>query len=193
MPDAQLPLLVYVSGKPGAGKSTLARALTERTALGLPLLSADAVRRALEEPYRDTARSFSGRDVVQTFYALIQTFLDARLSLVVDLSFRRGLDEQMLQPLLAQARIVNLHCDLPAEMAEARFLARENDLAHAGAGTDSLIAEAMRTGQFDWSTFDPLDLDVPRLHVDTSIARYVPGLDEIVAFCREQSTVGAYP
>lgn len=39
--NAPRPQLVIVRGKPGAGKSTLARRLTEPDALGLSLLSRD--------------------------------------------------------------------------------------------------------------------------------------------------------
>ena len=184
MVDGPLPLLVQVSGKPGSGKSTLARALADRTALGLPLLSMDMVRRALEEPYRDSTLELDGRTGVEALYRLVDTFLVARLSLILELSFRRGLDEWRLQPLLARARVVNVHCAAPEALARTRFLAREHLLAEAGARTYPAIAQAMQAGAFDWQVFDPLDLPVPRLLVDTGTPTYAPPLAEIVAFCR---------
>ena len=45
----------------------------------------------------------------------------------------------------------------------------------------TFVAE-MEVGTFDWSPFEPLDLDVPRLLVDTTDG-YAPDLAAIVAFC----------
>ena len=44
----------------------------------------------------------------------------------------------------------------------------------------------MEAGTFDWVVFEPPDLDVPMLRVDTSHT-YAPGLDTIIAFCRGNS------
>ena len=41
----------------------------------------------------------------------------------------------------------------------------------------------MERDTFDWTPFDPLNLDVPRLRVDTTEG-YAPNLDQIVAFVR---------
>lgn len=71
------------------------------------------MRRALLEPHHDASRVVDGLVVVNTLYDLVDTFfLATRLSLIVELSFRRGLDEQRLQPLFARARVVNVHCSL---------------------------------------------------------------------------------
>ncbi len=50
-PASPSPLLVLVTGKPGSGKSALARRLAETDALGLPLLSRDALKVGLVETY----------------------------------------------------------------------------------------------------------------------------------------------
>jgi adenylate kinase family enzyme len=47
--DSPRPLLVIVCGKPGSGKTTLARRLAEMDALGPPLLSRDAIKVGLDE------------------------------------------------------------------------------------------------------------------------------------------------
>jgi predicted kinase len=178
-----LPLLVYVSGKPGSGKSTLARALSDRPALGLPLLSLDAVRRALLEPHHHNERVVDGRTVVDMLYNLVETFLTARLSLIVELSFRRGLDERRLRTFLTQARVVNVHCAVSEAQARARFIERERLLTRSEGEAYSSIVRTMQEGTFDWQEFDPLDLSVPRLYVSTSAFAYSPTLAEIIDFC----------
>ena len=45
----------------------------------------------------------------------------------------------------------------------------------------------MEAGGFDWSAFDPLDLAIPRLFVDTT-SDYVPDLAALIAFCLDRRT-----
>ena len=49
MPERARPLLVFVSGKPGSGKTTLARRLAAEDALWLPLVSCDPIRVGMME------------------------------------------------------------------------------------------------------------------------------------------------
>jgi hypothetical protein len=118
------------------------------------------------------------------------------VSLVVELSFRRGLDEPRLRELQTLARVVNIHCEVPIPLALERFRAREAAdrarfreawMRHRPGflplGSAQHYVEQMEQGTFDWSAFEPLDLDLPRLTVDSSDG-YTPDLDAIVAFCR---------
>jgi predicted kinase len=201
MPDSSrptLPLLVFVSGKPGSGKSTLAFRLAD--ALWFPLISNDAIRQGLLETRAnaedEATRTVDGPTSVAVFYATIGFLLRAGVSLVVEHSFRRGLSEPDLQSLSPIARMVNIHCDTSIEEAQRRFTQRERTLRRHFVETlrrhqpdrtqrydgDSII-DQMERRVFDWEVFDPLDLDVPRLRVDTTV-EYLPSLDRIVAFVR---------
>ena len=42
----------------------------------------------------------------------------------------------------------------------------------------------MERGTYPWRMFDPFNLGVPALRVDTT-SGYVPDLDTIIAFCRD--------
>lgn len=194
------PLLVFVSGKPGAGKSTLARRLADTFAI--PLVSRDALKIGLAEASAaagDEAGLASATVAsVYAFYGVIGYLLSAGVSLVAEQSFRRGLDERHLRPLTQRARLVNIHCELPVAEARRRFLTRAEAhhtqraqvyqnpqlLAWFAPGSDT-VSTAMNEDRFDWTVFNPLDLDVPTLHVATS-SDYAPGLDAIVAFCQSQ-------
>jgi predicted kinase len=182
------PLLVIVSGKPGSGKSTLAQRLGDRGALWLPVVSHDALRSGLREPYLAAGRApeIPVQRSIGLFYRTVEELLQAGVSLIADLSFRRGLDEPRLRPLGDLARIVDLHCELSADVAARRFAERERALrpeVAPSAGPAGHLVEQMARGEFDWSVFDPLDLDVPRLRVDTADG-YAPSLDGVAAFCR---------
>ena len=173
--DSAHPLLVLVSGKSGSGKSTLAGRLVD--ALSLPLVSRDALKGGLAETLGgmgDAATLAS----VGMFYGAITYLLDDGVSLVAEQSFRRGLDECHLQSLTQRARTV-VHCHTPVEEAQRRFMARDRA---RGGGAAHIVAQ-MERGVFDWAVFDPLDVGVPTLRVETTQA-YAPGLDAIIAFCR---------
>ena len=201
-PPAALPLLVFVSGKPGSGKSTLARRLAD--ALWLPLLSKDAIYEGLLETRADTGlealRRVDGPTAVGVFYATVGSMLRQGVSLVAEHSFRRGLSEPDLRPLARIARLVNVHCDVAIEEARRRFVERERTERHrfvealrphrpdrVSRYDAEHIVDQMERGAFDWAVFDPLDLDVPRLRVDTT-GDYLPNLDQIVAFVRTASS-----
>jgi adenylate kinase family enzyme len=92
--NVPLPLLVLVTGKPGAGKSTLAIELGRAQNLGLPLLSRDAIKAGLVETWAFVQPGAS-RDVIETdelrsslvpssfdlFYRTIASWLQAGTSL----------------------------------------------------------------------------------------------------------------
>ncbi|HVC32919.1 MAG TPA: AAA family ATPase [Chloroflexota bacterium] len=208
LPRPSLPLFVFVSGKPGSGKTTLAQRLAD--ALWLPLVSNDAIRQGLFET-RAAARGEAARlaDVVDgptavgVFFSAIGFLLSAGVSLIADHSFRRGLSEPDLRPLVQSARLVNIHCDTLIEEAQRRFLQRERtqrrlfveDLRRHRPETfqrhdADYVVDQIERGAYDWTVFDPLDLDVPRLRVDTT-GEYVPSLDRIVAFIRSASRDGS--
>ncbi len=193
-----LPQFVFVSGKPGSGKPTLARRLAD--ALWFPLLSKDAIKQGLLETRAaaedEAARVVDGPTSFGVFYGSIGFLLRAGVSLVAEASFQRGLDEPKFQPLMEVARIVNVHCETSIPEAQRRFVAREgterqrffealcrNRPDNHPRYDPNYFIDQMERGTFDWMVFDPLDLDVPRLHVDTT-TDYVPNLDRIVTFIR---------
>lgn len=145
---ARGPLLLLVTGGPGTGKSTLARALS--CASGLPVLSSDAERkralglradeRAPDAAYDDTARAEVYRRLGELAGAQLQTgaIVDATFG-AVDLqqAFLDGL------PAGADAALRVVRCSLEPSLLRARLAERRPDTAH---GSDAGPAVAERLG-----------------------------------------------
>ena len=98
-------------------------------------------------------------------------------------AFQRGVAESQVRSLLEYAQAVQITCVLPPEEAVRRYVARfERGERHA-AHFDGERIERVRSGrrQIDWSRFEPLDLEIPTLRVDTADG-YAPPFGDIVAF-----------
>jgi predicted kinase len=182
----QAPLLVIVSGPGASGKSTLARRLAG--ALALARLSRDELTELLADLLGTDGLPRTeelGRAAFGLMYALGERFLQDGAGVVLDQAFQRGLAEAQLAPLVARARAVQVHCWLPPEECVRRYVARyERGERHAAHFDGERIAR-VRSGarRIDWSRFEPLDLGVPTLRVDTWRG-YRPDFQTILAFVR---------
>ncbi len=119
--------LIVITGRPAAGKSTLATWLGEQ--LSLPVISKDSIKEILFEEIGWRDREWSkmlGRASVELMYHYAQTQLKADKSVILDNAFHPYLASPVLQSLLNQykAQAVQVICTTDNEVLFERFRQR---------------------------------------------------------------------
>lgn len=175
------PIIVYVSGAPGSGKTTLARLIAEQ--LYVPNVSSDLIHGgvALSQPNHDRRQTL--KDV------FVPTMVDMSkkgISFVVDHVLQQGVSEaDIIDVLRSHANIVNIHtqCANPIE----RYIKRvqESNLPSVVERREHLLNLAVPHGKNLNKTSEPLNLELPLLIVDTNDG-YEPSINQIISFIREK-------
>ena len=180
-----LPTVVVVSGRPGSGKTTLARSIGDR--LHLPVVSRDVIKTGMhatsdiDQP--PGTRRFSQASY-QATYDVVRLLLGKGVSLIVEAAFHAEFADAPLRALAAHSHVVHLRTHAATDVSVDRYIRRHlSGVRHVAHGDDEFVERAT-SHTMDWSIYE-LDLSVRSLDIDTNHG-LAPDFDQICDFICER-------
>lgn len=119
------PKLIVVTGRPGAGKTTLAEKLSREWYL--PLVSRDRVKEGYVHTVgvpHDALPQDANLLATKAFFETIGFMLERNITVIAEAAFQHKVWESFLQPLSEKAEIVLVICRVDGALALDRFLER---------------------------------------------------------------------
>ncbi|RPJ23675.1 MAG: ATP-binding protein [Chloroflexi bacterium] len=139
------PVIIIVTGRPAAGKSTLAKWLSRE--LKLPLVSKDGIREELFDRLGWKDRQWAqelGKASVDMMFYFARAELEVGHSIIMDNSFYPPVSNPRFQALKEQyqAESIQIVCDADRETLFKRFRSRaESGNRHPGHGDQDVLEE----------------------------------------------------
>lgn len=189
MPTTLTPSLTLITGRPGAGKTTLARALT--AAVRCPLLCRDELKEGLVNslPADAAIDDEIQRRANDAFFDAIELLLRRGVTLMVEAAFQHHVWAPPLELVRGIANLRIIVCSVDPSLARSRHIDRgladpQRERFHGDA-----VVQAAREGRtLPIGEYVAPNLDLPTLVVDTTDG-YRPGFDEVVAFAQGETSL----
>ena len=181
------PILIVVTGQPGAGKTTLAERLSREWYL--PLVSRDRIKEGIVHTLNKSHEELTeDANLIATnaFFDTVGFMLDRGVSWVAEAAFQHRLWSERLPALAQKARIHMVICRLDPDMALDRFLKRGmEDPSRIRFHGDKGVRMYKQGIMPEPGTYEEPRLDAPTYRIDTTEG-YTPSLEELKKLILEQ-------
>ncbi|MDE2817473.1 MAG: ATP-binding protein [Chloroflexota bacterium] len=162
------PTLIFISGAPGTGKSTLANRLAIQFAL--PCLTKDDIKERLFDALGWSDRAWSqrlGAASITVLFYMAEQMMVARSSFVVENAFWAEESRPQWSKLVQQYQYApfEIHCVAPSEVL-ARRITERGPSRHAGHADDAACGALM--DQIERGVYGPISLSSDVTVLDTS-------------------------
>lgn len=184
------PKCIIVTGRAGAGKTTLSRKLGER--LWLPVISRDEIKQGYVNTWgvkHDRLPADTDALVTDFFFRIVNQYLAGNISVVIEAAFQHRVWEPRLPKILELSAACIVLCSVDELVAARRHLQRglehpEREFYHS----DNRVVHYRKTGEFLLpASYAAPKFDVPTIEVSTA-GEYVPSIDEIIKQIKSSET-----
>lgn len=181
---SEKPSCIIVTGRPGAGKSTLSRELAKL--LCMPVISRDEIKEGYVNTFgirHDELPADSNKIATEIFFDTVAFLLARKISLIAEAAFQHSVWQDRMDCLTAAARVCIVICSVDSDTAACRYLQRGlNDPNREFYHGDKRVAVYRERGVFmSAGDYDPPAFDLPTIEVLT-LDGYSPTLDSVRDF-----------
>lgn len=176
------PQCIIVTGRQGSGKTTLAKELGQR--LWMPVICRDEIKEGYVTTFgvkHDLLPPETNRIVTDSFFDIVNRYLEAKISVVIEAAFQHRVWEPRLPPILAAADVKMVLATAQIAVAARRAIERgvanpDREFYHG----DHRVAHFRKTGEdLPPAAYESPNFEVPTIEVATDKG-YDPPVDEIV-------------
>lgn len=175
------PVIIYVSGAPGSGKTTLARHISKQ--LNIHQISSDLIHGGVAFTNPDHDR---GKSIHDTFVPYMVETARLGISFVVDHVLQKDIaEETIIEKLREHATLIYIHTQTLDPIARYRQNIETSESAEVQSRHDYLLARAEHHANNLNNTAGAIALDIPTLVVNTDDG-YSPCMEDILGFIRAE-------
>ena len=181
------PQCVIVTGRPGAGKSTLAAQLGRE--LWMPVISRDEIKEGYINTFgvkHDQLPPETNGVVTDFFFRIVAQYLENQISIVIEAAFQHPVWASCIVPIEQLSRPIFIVCQVPGAVAASRHLQRGlADSNREWYHGDKRVEIYRQTGAIaPAGEYLAPDFEWPTLPVATDDG-YTPSIGEIARFVRD--------
>ncbi len=183
------PKCIIVTGRAGAGKTTLSKKLGRQ--LWMPVISRDEIKEGYVNTFglkHDQLSPDTDGFVYNFFFEIVCHYLTNKVSVIIEAAFQHAVWESRMPQILELSYPYIILCSIDVEIAAQRHLQRglanpRREFYH----DDKRVSLYRATGEIGMPRlYEPPNFDVPTLHVSTE-NDYSPSLDEITHHIQSQN------